>query len=58
LYPHERSHVGMVNEDADTKPLRGLSAPWRLLSFVCYLGSMLDSRLGESAAKEDCNETF
>jgi hypothetical protein len=40
-----------VAEDAYTKPRRGLSAPWRLLCFVCYLGSMLDSGLGESAAK-------
>ena len=40
-------------EAADSEPLGGLSAPWRLLCFVCYLGSMLDSGLRESMAKED-----
>ena len=52
------NHIEEIRETADSEPLRGLSAPWRLLCFVCYLGSVLDSGLGESIAKEDCNETF
>ena len=47
------SYVEEFPEGAGVMPLRGLSAPWRLLCFVCYLDSVLDSMLRESKAKED-----
>ncbi len=48
-----RNHVEEFPEAADSGPLRGSNALWRLLRFICYLGSMLDSGLRESMAKGD-----
>ena len=47
------NHAEEFSEGADKEPLRGLATPWRLLCFVCYLVSMVDSGLRESMAKED-----
>ena len=46
------NHAEEIPAVADRTPLGSLLAPWRLLYFVCYLGSMLDSGLRESVAKE------